>query len=136
MLFIKSILNKFWKQKELNKKQDFSSGIFVSIDAKNTVSIDIDIPDPDSLTPNEISENAEKTALVISSIINGDLNNQIIKSINKSSKSISDTANSNLYFQNVLSFYELQQKEKLDQVKEKLYDKAVIRPSEAFSKYA
>lgn len=136
MLFIKSILNKFWKQKELNKKQDFSSGIFVSIDAKNTVSIDIDIPDPDSLTPNEISENAEKTALVISSIINGDLNNQIIKSINKSSKSISDTANSNLYFQNVLSFYELQQKEKLDQVKEKLYDKVVIRPSEAFSKYA
>ena len=136
MLFIKSILNKFWKQKELNKKQDFSSGIFVSIDAKNTVSIDIDIPDPDSLTPNEISENAEKTALVISSIINGDLNNQIIKSINKSSKSTSDTANSNLYFQNVVSFYELQQKEKLDQVKEKLYDKVVIRPSEAFSKYA
>lgn len=136
MLYIKSILNKFWKQKELNKKQDFSSGIFVSIDAKNTVSIDIDIPDPDSLTPNEISENAEKTALVISSIINGDLNNQIIKSINKSSKSISNTANSNLYFQNVLSFYELQQKEKLDQVKEKLYDKVVIRPSEAFSKYA
>lgn len=136
MLFIKSILDKFWKQKELNQKQDFSSGIFVSIDAKNTVSIDIDIPDPDSLTPNEISENAEKTALVISSIINGDLNNQIIKSINKSSKSISDTANSNLYFQNVLSFYELQQKEKLDQAKEKLYDKVVIRPSEAFSKYA
>lgn len=136
MLFIKSILDKFWKQKELNQKQDFSSGIFVSIDAKNTVSIDIDIPDPDSLTPNEISENAEKTALVISSIINGDLNNQIIKSIKKSSKSISDTANSNLYFQNVLSFYELQQKEKLDQAKEKLYDKVVIRPSEAFSKYA
>ena len=35
----------------------------------------------------------------------------------------------------IKKFHEMQQKEKLDNVKSTLYDKVVIRPSEAFNRY-
>ena len=105
------------------------------IDSKNNIMMNVDISDPDTLSLEEINNDAEKTAQVITSIINGDMNTQILKFIKKSAKTTETSPNSNLFFQNVLSYHEMQQKEKLDNIKSALYDKVVIRPSEAFNRY-
>lgn len=116
-------------------KNNNTNGICFYIDSKNNITMNVDIADPDTLSLEQLNNDAEKTATVITSIINGDMNKQILKFINKSSKTTETSANTNLFFQNVLSYHEMQQKEKLDTIKNNLYDKVVIRPSEAFSRY-
>ena len=116
-------------------KNNNPNGICFYIDSKNNITMNVDIADPDTLSLEQLNNDAEKTATVITSIINGDMNKQILKFINKSSKTTETSANTNLFFQNVLSYHEMQQKEKLDTIKNNLYDKVVIRPSEAFSRY-
>lgn len=116
-------------------KNNNTNGICFYIDSKNNITMNVDIADPDTLSLEQLNNDAEKTATVITSIINGDMNKQILKFINKSSKTTETSANTNLFFQNVLSYHEMQQKEKLDTIKKNLYDKVVIRPSEAFSRY-
>jgi len=118
-----------------NKEDNNLNGICFYIDSKNNITMNVDIADPDTLSLDQITNDAEKTATVISSIVNGDMNSQILKFINKSSKTTETSPNTNLFFQNVLSFHEIQQKEKLDAIKDNLYDKVVVRPSEAFSRY-
>jgi uncharacterized membrane protein len=115
--------------------QKNSNGVSFYIDSKNNIMMNVDISDPDTLSLEEINNDAEKTAQVITSIINGDMNTQILKFIKKSAKTTETSPNSNLFFQNVLSYHEMQQKEKLDNIKSALYDKVVIRPSEAFNRY-
>lgn len=116
-------------------KNNNTNGICFYIDSKNNITMNVDIADPDTLSLEQLNNDAEKTATVITSIINGDMNKQILKFINKSSKTTETSANTNLFFQNVLSYHEMQQKEKLDKIKTNLYDKVVIRPSEAFNRY-
>ena len=115
--------------------QKNSNGVSFYIDSKNKIMMNVDIVDPDTLSLEEINNDAEKTAQVITAIVNGDMNTQILKFINKSAKTTETSPNSNLFFQNILSYHEMQQKEKLDNVKSTLYDKVVIRPSEAFNRY-
>ena len=115
--------------------QKNSNGVSFYIDSKNKIMMNIDMADPDTLSLEEINNDAEKTAQVITAIVNGDMNTQILKFINKSAKTTETSPNSNLFFQNILSYHEMQQKEKLDNVKSTLYDKVVIRPSEAFNRY-
>tara|TARA_B100001778_G_scaffold92184_2_gene75295 strand:- start:12624 stop:13046 length:423 start_codon:yes stop_codon:yes gene_type:complete len=138
LLLIKSIYNyikSIFGSKNISINNNHSNGVSFYIDSKNHIMMNVDINDPDTLSLDELTDNAEKTAIIITSIINGDINDQILTFIKKSSKTIETSANTNLFFQNVLSYHEMQQKEKVDNIKTNLYDKVVIRPSEAFNRY-
>jgi hypothetical protein len=95
----------------------------------------MNIEDPEELTAEEISDNAEKFAKLIHVIMQGEANKQIREIIKNSSKNLQSSEKNNLYFQNVLFYQQLYEQEKKDEIKNKLYDKLVIRPSEAFNRY-
>jgi len=137
MLLLKYIYNYLvgTASRQTTSSQNKSNRVSFYIDSKNNIMMNVDITDPDDLSLEEMNNDAEKIAQVITAIINGDMNTQILNFIKKSAKTTETSANSNLFFQNVLSYHEMQQKEKLDNIKSTLYDKVVIRPSEAFNRY-
>ena len=106
LLLIKNIYNyikNIFNSKNISVKSNNENGISFYIDSKNHIMMNVDINDPDTLSLDELTDNAEKTAIIITSIINGDINDQILKFIKKSSKTIETSASTNLFFQNVLN---------------------------------
>lgn len=138
MLFhkIKQVLRSIFIKKEHKQTESVGSQICFSLDEKNLAFVTIDIEDPEELTSEEINDNAEKFAKLIHLIMHGNANKQIVDVIKSSSKNLDSSERNNLYFQNVLFYQQLYEQEKKDEIKNQLYDKLVIRPSEAFNRYA
>lgn len=138
MLFhkIKQIISVIFNNQDSIQPENSNSQVCFSLDEKNSAIVTINIENPEDLTAEEISDNAEKFAKLIHVIMQGEANKQIREIIKNSSKNLQSSEKNNLYFQNVLFYQQLYEQEKKDEIKNKLYDKLVIRPSEAFNRYA
>ena len=138
MLFhkIKQIISAIFSNQDSIQPENANSQVCFSLDEKNSAIITMNIEDPEELTAEEISDNAEKFAKLVHVIMHGEANKQIREFIKNYSKNLDSSEKNNLYFQNVLFYQRLYEQEKKDQIKNQLYDKPVIRPSEAFNRYA
>ena len=138
MLFhkIKQIISVIFNNQDSIQPENSSSQVCFSLDEKNSAIVTMNIEDPEDLTAEEISDNAEKFAKLVHVIMHGEANKQIREIIKNSSKNLDSSEKNNLYFQNVLFYQRLYEQEKKDEIKNQMYDKLVIRPSEAFNRYA
>jgi len=138
MLFhkIKQIISVIFNNQDSIQPENSNSQVCFSLDEKNSAIVTMNIEDPEDLTAEEISDNAEKFAKLVHVIMHGEANKQIREIIKNSSKNLDSSEKNNLYFQNVLFYQRLYEQEKKDEIKNQMYDKLVIRPSEAFNRYA
>jgi len=138
MLFhkIKQIISVIFNNQDSRQPENSNSQVCFSLDEKNSAIVTMNIEDPEDLTAEEISDNAEKFAKLVHVIMHGEANKQIREIIKNSSKNLDSSEKNNLYFQNVLFYQRLYEQEKKDEIKNQMYDKLVIRPSEAFNRYA
>ena len=138
MLFhkIKQIISAIFSNQDSIQPENANSQVCFSLDEKNSAIVTMNIEDPEDLTAEEISDNAEKFAKLVHVIMHGEANKQIREIIKNSSKNLDSSEKNNLYFQNVLFYQRLYEQEKKDEIKNQMYDKLVIRPSEAFNRYA
>lgn len=133
MLYKKiDIDNKNHKTKTDN--QEIGQAVF-SIGRDQNVTMLMNIDNIELLSNDEINNNSEVVAKMLYYIAYGPICDSIKEFIDQALVNSKDDPQATLFFQNMNTYYNLYIDHRNKQLKEKLYDRIVVKPSEVFHKY-
>jgi hypothetical protein len=139
---INKIVNMLYKKIDTDNKnhkiktdnQEIGQAVF-SIGRDQNVTMLMNIDNIELLSSDEINNNSEVVAKMLYYIAYGPICDSIKEFIDQALVNSKDDPQATLFFQNMNTYYNLYIDNRNKQLKEKLYDRIVVKPSEVFHKY-
>ncbi len=139
---IDKIVNILYKKTDIDNQshktktgdQEIGQAVF-SIGTEQNVTMLMNINNIEELSNEEINNNSEIIAKMLYYIAYGPICDSIKEFIDQALVNSKDDPQATLLFQNVNTYYNLYIDNRNKQLKEKLYDRIVVKPSEVFHKY-